>query len=194
MKKLQFKLLDVSAPPANSPLKPLSPVSIRTAKNSDIAKIVTLRVSVFYPEVRALAQFHNNIMAKLLKRIRERGSIILIADRGDSSLTGGTGDTDSDAELFGNDILGSVELSPDDFANTAMEFEASSRKLYIADLAVCPTVRRQGIAKDILKAVEVHAASHGFDELFLHVEREKYVSIYCCIKLLLLLLLFSLAM
>ena len=180
MKKLQFKLLDSGATvirgkqsQSQNRRATETPVNVRVAKNFEVAKIVTLRVMVFYPEVRALAQFHNQILAKLFNRIRERGSILLIADR-----VGNEERDETDADLFGNDILGSVELSPEDFTNTAMENEASisTRKLYIADLAVCPTARRQGIAKKLLNAVESHAASHGYDELYLHVERQNFAA------------------
>jgi ribosomal protein S18 acetylase RimI-like enzyme len=70
---------------------------------------------------------------------------------------------------FGN-LIGSVELSPNDFFNTTMETVGSSRKLYAADLAVREDCRRKGVASRLLQEMETFAINHYFDEIYLHVE------------------------
>ena len=141
-------------------------VVIREAKRNEIGSVVSLRVNVFYPELRTMAQFHQRIMDKLCNRILRRGSVCFAAFR----------DTESASErgkagaLFGN-ILGTIEVSHNDFIGTVMENVGSSRKLYCCDLAVQPNVRRQGLATKLLKAVEAYAFKMGYDELYLHVEK-----------------------
>lgn len=141
---------------------------IREAKRNEIASVVSLRVNVFYPELRTMAQFHQRILDKLCTRILRRGSVCLAAFRDADSATeqGKAGARD----MFGN-ILGTIEVSHNDFKGTAMESVGSSRKLYCCDLAVQPKVRRQGLATKLLRAVEEYAFARGYDELYLHVEK-----------------------
>lgn len=143
-------------------------ILIREAKRNEIASVVSLRVNVFYPELRSMSQFHSRIYDKLCNRILRRGSVCLAAFRDEHCATeqGKANARDS----YGN-ILGTIEVSHNDFVGTAMENVGSSRKLYCCDLAVQLKVRRQGLATKLLKAVENYAFSKGYDELYLHVEK-----------------------
>jgi ribosomal protein S18 acetylase RimI-like enzyme len=141
---------------------------IREAKRNEIATVVSLRVHVFYPELRTMAKFHARIYDKLIGRINRKGSVCLTAYRDRRSATE-LGKASAN-DMFGN-ILGTIEISPADFQNTEMEHVGSPRKLYCCDLAVAPAARRRGLATTLLKAVEEYASAKGHDELYLHVEK-----------------------
>ena len=152
---------------ASTPQKPVVPY-IREAKLNEIATVVSLRVHVFYPELRTMASFHSRIYDKLVDRIMRKGSVCLTAYRDKSSAT--EFGKASANDMFGN-ILGTIEISPADFQNTVMEHVGSPRKLYCCDLAVAPAARRRGLATTLLEAVEEYASAKGHDELYLHVEK-----------------------
>ena len=145
-----------------------SGVYIRPAKKNEIASVVSLRVNVFYPELKNVPTFHTRIYEKLCNRIVKRGSICLVAFRDEECSTEhgkACGSTP-----FSN-ILGTIEVSGGDFLGTAMESVGSQRKLYCCDLAVQENARRNGLATKLLHAVESYAVSEEYDELYLHVEK-----------------------
>lgn len=112
--------------------------------------------------------FQKQLIDKLRKRF-EHGSLFLLALRNEytSQMSG--------ASLYlKGSLLGTVELSDFDFFNTTMQNVGSSRKLYIADLAVREDARRLGIATSLLQTIEQIANSQNFDQLFLHVESQNY--------------------
>ena len=141
---------------------------IRPVKRNEIASVVSLRVSVFYPQLKTMAQFHARIYEKLRNRITKRGSTCLAAFRDEESATE-QGKASATA-FFGN-ILGTIEVSSSDFEGTVMENVGSQRKLYCCDLAVQETMRRNGLATKLLRAVEDYAMTEGYDERYLHVEK-----------------------
>lgn len=83
---------------------------------------------------------------------------------------------------FGN-LIGTIELSPNDFANTQMEFEGSNRKLYVADLAIREDCRRRGIATQLLLEIENFARTNLYDEIYLHVEVNNVIARNLYLKL-----------
>ena len=125
--------------------------------------VVSLRVDVFYPELRPVTSFHLRILEKLRERLHQ-GAVCLIAI--------GTDILPSRLHVPQLRVLGSVEISPSDFRNTSMEFIGHHRKLYAMDLAVRQDVRRMGVASRLLDAVERYAVQHSFREIYLHVEVE----------------------
>ena len=141
---------------------------IREVKDNDVSSVVSLRVRVFYPELKSMAQFHARICEKLRNRIAKKGSTCLAAFRDDES--GSEMKKASTTAKFGN-ILGTIEVSSSDFGGTAMENVGSERKLYCCDLAVQECMRRKGLATKLLRGVEEHALREGYDELYLHVEQ-----------------------
>jgi ribosomal protein S18 acetylase RimI-like enzyme len=79
--------------------------------------------------------------------------------------------TDKEGCQSANDIAGTVEMalrSTEPFAKTR------SRYLYLSNLAVYSTYRRQGAAKQLLLNCEQVALEWGFQDLFLHVLENNY--------------------
>lgn len=68
--------------------------------------------------------------------------------------------------VVANDLVGTVELS----ARSSMPLGWNGgRYPYIANLAVRPDCRRQGVAQQLLAACEATAQEWGFQEIYLHV-------------------------
>ena len=120
--------------------------------------VVSLRVAVFYPELRSVSSFHLRVLEKLKQRIDE-GAVCFIAAVSDLSY-----------QLLFDKVVGTVEVSPSDFKNTSMEHIGHERKLYAMDLAVREEARRMGIASNLLEAVETYARDNYYREVYLHVE------------------------
>ena len=139
-------------------------IKIREANLSDLPSIIHLRTNVFHPEYTMVASYHQRVFEKLRERIEVHGSIVLIAYRNKhGAVARGNG-------FFGN-VVGTVEISPNDFKNTTMETIGAQKKLYIADLAVRQDARRLGLATKLLQTIEDYARTNGFLELFLHVDK-----------------------
>ena len=74
---------------------------------------------------------------------------------------GGVGD-----RVLANELVGTIELS----TRSSMPLGWNGgRYPYIANLAVRPDYRRQGIAKQLLLACEATARDWGFQDIYLHV-------------------------
>ena len=159
-KKLRLNFLEVATEETITREQLQVQLCIREAKFNDLSSVVNLRVAVFYPEVswviqrifdnssirqiirpftflkltqhKSLSTFHTLILQKIRKRM-EAGSVCLLAHSTDESNKSGT-------MIYGK-LLGTVEFSASDFINTAMEDFGSSRKIYVADLAVRQDVR-----------------------------------------------------
>ena len=69
-------------------------------------------------------------------------------------------------EGISNSAVGAVEMS---LRSQSPLTTSSSQYLYVSNLAVSPTYRRQGAATELLLACEDYAAKWGFSELYLHV-------------------------
>jgi len=138
--------------------------SIRPASYHEVDLIAKFRIHVFYPQYIAVKSFLARTIEKLRCRI-DRGSICLVARSTDASDI----NVFSSQKIFGT-LLGTVEISPNDFINTSMEHVGPHRKLYAADLAVRHDCRRQGIASSLLKEIENFAVNNNYHEIFLHVE------------------------
>jgi ribosomal protein S18 acetylase RimI-like enzyme len=133
-------------------------VDIRPAEVADLKHVVELRIDVFYPELRAVRSFYDKILGKLTSR-REKGAQCLVAVHDET----GT-------------ILGTIEFSYSDFADTSMADIGYERKLYLMDLAVLPKARRMGIATLLLNTVEKYAQENDFRDIYLHVEVDNKVA------------------
>eukprot|EP01041_Mallomonas_annulata_P002416 gene2416-4689_t len=138
-------------------------VAIREAVYHELMHVVSLRMDVFYPELRPITSFHLRILEKLRQRV-DQGGVCLIAVVNEKVLPC------LQLHVPPIRILGSVEISPTDFRNTSMECIGHERKLYAMDLAVRGDVRRMGIASGLLAAVESYALTHSYQEIYLHVE------------------------
>lgn len=128
-----------------------------------------------------MRSFHEKILAKLSQR-REKGALCLVAEQvGQGHHENDPVNTSSDpfslfsigqtkSPLQEGTIIGTIEFSPSDFADTSMAYVGYDRKLYLMDLAVKPRARRTGVASALLKEVEAYAIRHDFRDLYLHVE------------------------
>lgn len=181
------------------PLPPGSPLkyTVRKARLHELSAIVNLRISVFFPELIDTCALHDTILTKLHARMNS-GTIVLIATQDNveaktpstSSSTSSSPSSVMDLEsypiqlswqteilqrmksnmVFEASLLGTLEVSPNDFEGTAMEGVGAQRKLYAADLAIRADARRRGIATSLLKAVEELAVEQDFEEVYLNVE------------------------
>lgn len=103
---------------------------------------------------------------KLVDKIRKKydqGSIVFLASQESLVET-------RISNIYHKNLIGTVEISPFDFKNTTMEHIGSSRKLYLADLAIRSDMRKLGVATQLLNEVENYAHHNNFDEIYLHVE------------------------
>jgi RimJ/RimL family protein N-acetyltransferase len=146
---------------------------IKEANFHDLAAVVSLRINVFYPELKTVASFHSRVLEKMRQR-RDLGSICLLATRNPPKSP--TQLNTSPRNSFGNHLLAAVEFSSFDFANTTMESIGAARKLYVADLAVREDARRLGIATQLLDAIESYATQNNYEEIYLHVEVDNMIA------------------
>lgn len=154
-----------------SALTPLE-YEISPAVSDEFSAVARLRVHVFFPQHIGVFNFQSRILEKLRQRV-DSGSICLVARLTDLNQC-----VSASCPLswqFGS-LIGTIEVSPNDFYNTSMENVGSPRKLYAADLAVRNDCRRQGVASRLLRQVENFAALHYFDEIYLHVELNNSVA------------------
>lgn len=142
---------------------------IREVLMHELMQVVALRIDVFYPEFKAITSFHLRILDKLRQRLNNEG-VCLIAVISDS--LGQSQPTWSQPHWSQRQkkILGTVEMCPNDFKNTSMEFIGQERKLYAMDLAVQSESRRSGIGSSLLQAMERYARQEDYKEIYLHVE------------------------
>lgn len=150
---------------------------IKEAAFNDLPSIVSLRVNVFYPELKTIASFHSRILDKMRLR-RGEGSICLVATKNPTEEQILMRSRSSQMSYVGglsNSLLGAVEFSPGDFKGTPMEWIGADRKLYVADLAVRADARRMGIATQLLQAIELYAVQNNYEEIYLHVEVDNSV-------------------
>lgn len=142
-------------------------ITIRPAKFHDLSSVINLRVNVFHPEYVTSAPFHTTSLQKIRKRMDD-GAVCLIAH------------CNSDNRKFGNmlfgKILGTVEFSPFDFLNTAMEPIGAPRKVYAADLAIRRETRRMGIATSLLNEIEAYCRAKQYQEIYMHVEAHNTIA------------------
>lgn len=144
---------------------------IREATVHDLPSIVSLRINVFYPELKTMTSFYSRILEKMRTR-RGGGSVCLIATRtptlDDNESLAPRGQAAMGA--LSHSLLAAVEFSPGDFQGTPMEGIGADRKLYVADLAVRSDARRIGVATQLLQAIELYAMRNNYHEIYLHVE------------------------
>jgi ribosomal protein S18 acetylase RimI-like enzyme len=140
-------------------------IFVRKTTFNEVASVVSLRVNVFYPELKAIPQFHKRIYEKLSNRIKHKGSTCFVAYENEHQSREAN-------KSIGAGIIGTVEVSCQDFLGTCMENIGSLDKCYVADLAVVPSYRRKGLATQLLKRVEQFCNNNGYDEVYLHVEKD----------------------
>lgn len=124
-----------------------------------------------------MSSFRQRILEKLRHRV-DNGSICLVVRANDFYQM-----KNLRYHMYFGNLIGTIELSPNDFANTQMEFEGSNRKLYVADLAIREDCRRRGIATQLLLEIENFARTNLYDEIYLHVEVNNVIARNLYLKL-----------
>lgn len=145
---------------------------IRIANFNELITISKLRIHVFYPQYLTSNEFITSVVDKLRQRI-SLGSICFVAQ---STPTFQSNLNYLPQTVHFGDILGSVEISPNDFMNTPLQSIGSNRKLYLADLCIRHDCRYRGIATYMLREVEDFAIINGYKEIYLHVENHNEIA------------------
>lgn len=138
----------------------MSRLTIRAANLEDIASLAEVLTRSFHPPFGLFAWTYPflrlGISEDLRNRIRSRTphSICLVA------VAPSLEDTDADETIAGT-VEMNLHAPPWQFTR--------SQYLYISNLAVSPSYRRQGIARKLLFQCEKVALEWGFSDLYLHV-------------------------
>jgi len=141
---------------------------VREANLYEVENIVNVRMSVFFPELINEKKFQSTIRDKIIER-KINGAMVLVATiRHDNQFFRMM---DLPLNFSRDQLIGTVEISPNDFKNTSMEDIGAKKKLYLADLAVVNSARRLGVATKLLQKVESIALKNKYQEIYLHVEK-----------------------
>ena len=159
-------------------------IRVRTARSEDIPRIVTLLLASFYPHLNTTHWFYWLMRIGIREDIRTR--LRTNSDRyaclvavGHDSRTYPSKNTEqttvqarqpspvSSAPIVGNiPIVGTVEISLRP-CETWRFFPP--QRAYLSNLAIDPTYRRKGTAKQLLHTCENVAIQWGFHRIYLHV-------------------------
>lgn len=149
-----------------SSMQPLSPTHlIRAARLEDLPQLADLLATSFYPPEGwshwLYPLMRMGIYEDLKHRLRTRTTphyLCLTAVRYSQSYPS--------VQHGPNFLSGTVEMSSRPLS--FMEF-MKPKQLYLSNLAVDPTCRRQGVAQQLLRTCERFAREWGFQDLYLHV-------------------------
>jgi len=141
--------------------------TVKIASPSDDTDVANLRLSVFseFSSPNMQNQFHVRSCQALQSR-RLRGAICLVArvPRKMESLA----DWGKDEK---GPLLGSAECSFHEFFGTRLGRRRPYNSiLYVTEVAVATTARRQGIGRKLLEAMDKVALARGAETLYLHVD------------------------
>jgi ribosomal protein S18 acetylase RimI-like enzyme len=141
---------------------PTDSLAIRLAAPADDMDIATLRMSVFSDFVPDLqAQFCARSCHAIAAR-RLRGATCLVATKLCPRLN---------CADRASIILGSAECSFHEFFGSELgRRRAHNSILYLTEVAVNPSFRRQGIGSKLLQAIDELATRRGIETLYLHVD------------------------
>ncbi len=145
---------------------------VREANLYEVENVVNLRMSVFFPELTHEKKFQSSIKDKIIER-KINGAMVFIATMRCDSHFFRMMDLPSPSR---DHLIGTVEISPNDFKNTSMEDIGAKRKLYLADLAVVNSARRLGVATKLLQKVESIAIKNEYQEIYLHVDKKNDIA------------------
>jgi ribosomal protein S18 acetylase RimI-like enzyme len=127
--------------------------SVYIATCHDDANVASLRLSVFSDFTREMQnQFHARSCQAIQSR-RLRGAVCLVAKSSSGS------------------VLGSAECSFHEFFDTRLgQKRPRNSILYVTEVAVNASVRRQGIGIKLLQAADALGKLRGVETLYLHVD------------------------
>eukprot|EP00977_Amphora_coffeiformis_P010831 scaffold2536_cov169-Amphora_coffeaeformis.AAC.24 len=136
----------------------------RVASPMDDVDIANLRLSVFSdfsPEMQSQFCFRS---CQALAHRRTHGAICVVAT--------------PPPQKVRPVLLGSAECSYHEFKSTRLgQRRPQGSLLYITEVAVHPSARRQGIGVKLLESMDVLAAQKGIETLFLHVDVSNHVAL-----------------
>lgn len=136
---------------------------VRVASPLDDVDIANLRLSVFSdfsPEMQSQFCFRS---CQALAHRRTRGAICVVAT--------------PPPQTVRPVLLGSAECSYHEFTCTRLgRRRPRNSLLYITEVAVHPSARRQGIGAKLLGAMDTLASQKGIETLFLHVDVSNHVA------------------
>lgn len=163
------------AQPAAGQSEPSSHFQIRAAQPEDLTGLAEILGDSFHSRDGVLGWAYPllrlGIYEDLRNRLRSTAQhyICLVAfDRAVRAATEGC------PKGTGDELAGTVEMALRSTEPWASDGNAStkgvrSRYLYVSNLAVRPTHRRRGVARQLLLSCEQVALSWGFQDLYLHV-------------------------
>lgn len=102
------------------------------------------------------------ILSQLKKRFSS-GSVFLSAV---------TKSSIGDGKKIEDILLGNVEINDSDFLITKGFPFGSPKKLYLSDLIVHPSRRKEGIASHLLQTVERIGREKSYEEIYLHLQEK----------------------
>jgi GNAT superfamily N-acetyltransferase len=152
-----FIMSVLNQPPSFTATKTAIAYEIRVAKVSDIAQLVEILMNSFYPSQRLNRWAAPLMRLGLYEDIKSR--LTSKTKRYFCWVAMQTGTTTPQ-------LLGTIELS---LRQCQPWRPFCRRRAYIANLAVNPVSRRQGIAKKLLEQCETTALQWGYSTLYLHV-------------------------
>ena len=136
---------------------------VRVASPMDDVDIANLRLSVFSdfsPEMQSQFCFRS---CQALAHRRTHGAVCLVAT--------------PPPQTVRPILLGSAECSYHEFSSTRLgRRRPQGSLLYLTEVAVHPSARRQGIGAKLLEAMDVLAAQKDIETLFLHVDVSNHVA------------------
>lgn len=150
----------------------LDNVTVRVAKSVDDLCIASLRLSLFSDFSAHMRQAFCSRSCHVLDSRRNQGAACVVA-----TIPIRASDTSDRTDI----IVGTAECSIHEFYGTSLgESRLQDSILYITEVAVSPTIRRQGIGSKLMKAIDEFAKARGVETIYLHVDvaNEKAYSLY----------------
>ncbi len=162
------------AQPATGQFEPSSNFQVRAVQSAELDGLAEILADGFHPQDGILGWAYPLLRLGIYEDLRNRlrstapNHICMVAI--DLSITA----TTQGSPYAGNELAGTVEMALRSNELWKSDFNASNKRvrsqyLYVSNLAVRPTHRRRGVAKQLLLSCERVALSWGFQDLYLHV-------------------------
>jgi ribosomal protein S18 acetylase RimI-like enzyme len=147
-------------PPRVPPSTCQPPCRVRSASTQDLNQLADVLTSSFYPPTGWRRWVYPVLRLGIYEDLRQR---FQTAPFNYVCLAAFVGDAQPDREL----LVGTVEISSR--RSGLLWASPGHPQLYLSNLAVRESCRRQGVARSLLQASEQTALAWGFQELYLHV-------------------------
>ena len=160
---------------ANGQSEPSANFQIRAVQSAELNGLAEILADSFHPQDGILGWAYPLLRLGIYEDLRNRlratapNHICLVAvDLTVRAITEGS------PYAAGNELAGTVEMALRSNEPWKSDVNASTKRVhgrypYVSNLAVRPTLRRRGVAKQLLLSCERVALSWGFQDLYLHV-------------------------